>query len=506
MRLPCLAVSLMALAAAAPAAADTLQQALAEAYKTNPTITAGRANLRAADEGVPIARAAGLPQLTSSGGYVENVLSTSQNSFNSPDRQATAGLDLTVPFYTGGAVTASVRGAETRVLAERATLRGTESDLFTAVVGAYQDVIRDEAIVGLNQQNVRVLEVNLQATRDRFEVGDLTRTDVAQSEARLAVARSQLRTAEAQLITSREQYIRIIGVPPGRLEPAPALPNLPADPNAAVAVAVDQNPALNAARQRRDASAFDVDLARASRSPRLSVVLGGNYQNYLGSLGSGAAAGVRVGQDSVGGTAGVALQVPLFQGGRPAAEVRQAEARRSFAIEGVTNAERFAVSQTRSAFAAWRAAQDVIKSSEVAVEANRLSLEGVRAENSVGTRTILDILDAERELLNAQVQLVSARRDEYVAGFALLAAMGQADASDLGLEGGTLYDPEANYKDVRHRISDRGSPAPSQPVATSTRDTPPQTPVITQPPQDPLLQRPVDRTPVDPETVQPAPK
>jgi len=487
--------SLMALAM--PAHAQTLREALARAYNSNPTIAGERATLRASDENVPIARAAGLPTVTSDTGYTENVLN-SGNSLTSPDRQANAGLNLTVPVYTAGAVSNSVRAAETRVEAGRSSLRNVEANLFTDVVAAYMDVIRDEAIVGLNQQNARVLGVNLQATRDRFEVGDLTRTDVAQSEARLALANAQLRSAEARLITSRENYIRIVGTPPGTLETPPPLPNLPNDPQVAVTTALDNNPALEAAQRNSDATRYDINVARSARSPRVNVLLGGNYYDYLGSY--GAAAAQSLDQSGFGTTAGLSLSLPLFQGGRPAAQVRQAEARRSAAIETTTATERAVIAQTRSAYATWQSAQRVIESSQVAVDANRLSLEGVRAENSVGTRTILDILNAEQELLNAQVQLVTARRDAYVAGFALLASMGQAEARDLGLDGGTLYDPTVNYNRVRRKISDFGSDGVPDPVGTRTVDTPAQTPVVTDNPElgDPALQRPVDTTPRNP--------
>ena len=478
-----------ALLPACPAGADTLREALLKAYQSNPTLTGARAGQRAVDETVPIARAGGLPSVNVNGGYTENVLN-STNSLLSPARELAGNTQLVVPLYRGGGVRGSIRAAETRVQAGQANLRGTESELFTNVVGAYLDVIRDEAIVGLNQQNVHVLEVNLRASRDRFQVGDLTRTDVAQSEARLSIARSQLQTAEAQLISSRENYIRIVGTPPGTLQDPPPLPNLPTAVDQAVAQALADNPFLLAATRQRDATRYDVDVARASRLPQVSGVVGGNYFNYLGSYGSGT--NVRVGQSGTSGTVGLQFTLPIFQGGRPAAQVRQAEARRSQAIEAVTETERGVVAQARSAFAVYRSAQEVIASSEQAVSANKLSLQGVRAENSVGTRTILDILNAEQELLNSQVTLVSARRDAYVAGFNLLAAMGRAEARDLGLEGGPLYDPLTNYIRGRRKISDFGGDGEPAPVATPTTSTPAQNATVTKP-LDPLL----DTPPVD---------
>ncbi|KQN27135.1 hypothetical protein ASF00_12305 [Sphingomonas sp. Leaf34] len=492
-RFRCLLTSVALIYNAAPVGADTLREALVKAYTTNPILTGQRATLRATDENVPIARASGLPSANVTGDYTEFVV-TAANSFIALPRQAVARANVSVPLYQGGQVRNSVAAAKTRVEAGRATLRGTEADLFTNVVAAYMDVIRDEAIVGLNTQNVRVLDVNLQASRDRFQVGDLTRTDVAQSEARLALARAQLQSAEAQLISSRENYIRYVGTPAGTLETPPTLPHLPDSPASAVTVAIDNNPVLIAAAKERDATRYDVGVARASRLPQISATGSASYTNYLGSASTtnGSVNTFPNANKTVQG--GLSLTLPLFQGGRPAAQVRQAEAFQSRAIENVTATERNVISQARSAFAVWQSSEQVIQSSETAVNANKLSLEGVRAENSVGTRTILDILNAEQELLNSQVTLVTARRDAYVAGFALLAAMGQAEARDLGLDGGVLYDPVANYRRVRHKIWDFGGDGEPVPVATRTAQSPAQDAHV-QPQRDPLLDTPVDRNP-----------
>jgi len=475
---------------AATAQAETLREALAKAYQSNPTLTGQRAAQRATDENVPIARSQALPGVSASGGLTDNVIQANNNFLN-PSRYGNAAVNVSLPIYAGGAVKNGIKAAETRVEAGLATLRGTEADLFTNVVSAYMNVIRDEAVVSLNQQNVQVLQTNLQASRDRFQVGDLTRTDVAQSESRLALANAQLQSAQAQLIGSRENYIAVVGSAPVALETPPPLPNLPDSPQTAVTVALDNNPTLQAARKRRDATRYDIEIAKAARLPKVSLVTGGTYVNYLGSIPS-VANGQLVPNSATAATAGVNLTLPLFQGGRPAAQVRQAEALRSQAIEQETGAERSVISQTRSSYAVWQSSQQVIASSEVAVRANRLSLEGVRAENSVGTRTILDILNAEQELLNSQVTLVTARRDAYVAGFALLAAMGQAEARDLGLDGGALYDPTLNYKRVRNKISDFGGDGEPDPVASTTAAVPAQTSVVTRP-LDPMLDTPVDR-------------
>ena len=466
-----------ALSSTLPAQAGTLREALQKAYVNNPTLTGARAQQRANDENRPIQGSRGLPALSATTGFTEFVKSSSSSSFSSsPQRQVTAGVNASVPIYQGGAVRNSIRAVDARIDAGRANLRDTEASLFAQVVSAYMDVIRDQAIVGLQRANLGVLSVNLEATKDRFQVGDLTRTDVAQSQARLALAKSQFETAQSNLINSREQYIRLVGDPADNLEPPPPLPNLPVSPQTAVATAIDNNPGLLAAQRQRDAARFDIGVARASRLPRLSAVAGGTYFNYLDSVSSGTPGAFR--NDGTGATAGLSATIPLFQGGLPSAQVRQAQARESQAIEGVTEVERSVVAQTRAAYASYQASNEVIVSSQVAVDANTLSLEGVRAENSVGSRTILDILNAEQELLNSQVQLVSARRNSYVSGFSLLAAMGQAEARDLGLDGGTLYDPVANYNRVKSIIWDFDEDPKPFAIATRTVDTPAQTPAI----------------------------
>ena len=459
-----------------PVSAETLKEALTKAYLSNPTLTGARAGQRAEDENVPLARAQALPSLGANAEYTE-VLRKPDNSFNAPSRSVFAGARLAVPIYRGGGVKNAIRAADTRVMAGQAGLRGTESIVFTNVVAAYMDVIRDSAIVSLNRANVGVLEVNLQATKDRFEVGDLTRTDIAQSDARLAIARSDLQAAEALLIGSKERYIQLVGNAPGTLENPPALPNFPTSPDQAVETALENNPDLIAAQREREAARFDVRGANASRLPSVSGVSEGSYTNYLGTLGS-SIPGAAIAQSTKTATLGVEATIPLYQGGAPSARMRQAQARESQSIERQIEVERSIISQTRAAYASWRASNEVIESSRSAVSANTLSLEGVRAENSVGTRTIIEILNAEQELLNAQVQLVTAQRDAYVAGFSLLAAMGQAEARDLGLEGGPLYDPMTNYKRVRNHIGDWDSDPTPEPVATRTVDTPAQNPSV----------------------------
>jgi outer membrane protein len=457
--------------------ADTLQEALTAAYQNNPTLAAARANQRATDETVPIQKAAARPSANATVQYLEFVKKSS-TSFISPDRSVTGQLNLSVPVFSGGAVKNGIRGAEARVEAGRADLRATESDIFTQTVAAYMDVLRGQAVVGLQKNQVDVLGVNLQATSDRFEIGDLTRTDVAQSQARLAVSQSDYRTAQANLIAARETYTRLTGMAPDDLQPPPPLPGFPASVDDAEDVALAQNPDLIAAKDRARAAGFDTRVSEAGIMPKISVIAGESYNNYLGSLGGIGTSGAAIAtpQASSSAQVGVQLNLPLFQGGLPAAQRRQAQAREGAAMETVVATERFVIAQVRSAWSSWQAATAVIVSAQSAVDAATLSLEGVRAENSIGNRTILDTLNAEQELLNARVSLVTARRNAYVAGFQLLAAMGRADARDLGLvDEGMLYDPVVNYDRVRNKWFDfQQDPAPTV-TTTSTENTPPAT-------------------------------
>jgi outer membrane protein len=475
-RFLCAALLAVGTCLATPASAQTLAEALAAANENNPTLNAARAGQRAVDENVPLARADGRPSVGADVGYSEQVVQASNNVF-APDRSVSIQGQIAVPLYRGGVVRNSIRASEARVESGQARLRGTQLSVFSEVVGAYMDVLRDEAVVALNRNNVEVLGVNLQASRDRFDIGDLTRTDVAQSEARLALARGQLQAAEARLIGSRENFVRLVGLEPANLQPPPPLPGLPDSADVAVETALAENPDIEAAGIDVVAAGYDVRAARSSRLPQVSLTTNGGYTNFLGTLGS-SIPGTSASQTQTSLTAGVNLSLPIYQGGRPAARVRQSQARQSQTMEQAIAVERSVIAQTRAAFASWRAANAVAESSRVAVSANALSLEGVRAENSVGSRTILDILNAEQELLNSRVQLVTARRDAYVAGFTLLAAMGRAEAADLGLDGGALYDPATNYQRVRGQWFDwNDDPAPA-PQSTRTRSTTPQSATV----------------------------
>ena len=479
----------LAALAGSPAGADTLRDALVQAYGTSPSLAAARAQLQAVDEGVPIAKANARLQVSATVGVTQSTdgLTTFQNG----GRALTGGLNLSYPLFQGGRVRNAINAAEARVIAGRADLRATEGNLFTQAATSYMNVIRDQSIVELNSSNVRVLETNLRASRDRFQVGDLTRTDVAQSEARLAIARSQLATAQGNLTASRETYRQIVGAWPSNLQPPPPLPKLPATPDEAVAIALKNAPTVASATANVQATGYDVRTAVAQRLPVFSVTGGSSYSDYLNTRAQASGRprdennqfDQTVGQNRIG----VALTVPLYQGGGVAAKVRQAQALENAALEQGIDVERQVIANVRAAYAIFQAAGESIKANQQAVAANRLALEGARAENTAGTRTVIEVLNAEQEYLNAQVALVSAQRDQYVAGFALLNAMGEAEARDLNLDGGALYDPVTNYRSVRNSLFDWSDKRKYKSSSTHTTGPTPQDADVQPLAPDPLL-------------------
>jgi outer membrane protein len=437
-------IATTALAAPVPAAlADTLQDALMAAYSTNPQLAAERARLRATDENVPIARAGWRPTITVTGSYgyqhtrtvgptlVPGIVQTHPTSGDVTARQT---------IFDGLRTPYAIREAKARSRAGRATLDSVEQDVLGSVVTAYLDVLRDQAVVDLNRSNVDVLRRELQATNDRFNVGELTRTDVSQAEARLAGALSQLTQAEANLITSRATYERIVGQKPGTLAPPPPLPLLPATEEEALEVALRENPALAAARETETASRYGVEVARADLWPNISVRGRLSHNEQTISRASQTDSKSLVAE----------ITVPIYQGGSEWARIRQAKQTNSESLMRIAVAERQVRQDVSNAWEQLRAARAQIKSDEEQVRANEIAYDGVRQEALVGSRTTLDVLDAEQELLNARVALVTSQRNEYVAAYQVLAAIGRLSAQELGLPV-KPYDPQTYYRKVNHK-------------------------------------------------------
>ena len=460
-----LAGSVLVLAVAGESiAADTLRDALTATYATSPVLNAQREALKGTDASVAIASAQARPQVAATIGVNRDltrsgVLVTSR----SKGPIVSGGLDLNLPLFAGGRVRNSLEAARARVEAGRATLRAVEGDVFAEAVESYVDVLRDRAVKDLNENQVRVLSENLRASTRLFEAGDLTRTDIAQSQARLSSAQGQLSLAQARLSVSEEGYLRIVGRRPDALTAPPPLPPLPATASEAARVAMARNPRLTAALQQARAAGLDVRVAFSDRLPTLSGVIGGDYVNYLGDE-----PGIGIPRAGAQTTVGITTRIPLYQGGAPSARIRQARAAEGQLLEQTVATERAVIANVRSAFVTYEASVKAIESNQDAVTANELALRGTRAERSVGTRTVIEVLNAEQELLNSQVQLITARRDAYVAGFGLLQAMGQANFDELGLEGGPLYDPLGNYRKVAGDWSDWADEGKHKTRSTST--------------------------------------
>ncbi|MEM8785929.1 MAG: TolC family outer membrane protein [Pseudomonadota bacterium] len=441
----------LALALPQPAVAQTLMEALVSAYETNPTLLAERADLRATDENVPQAKAGWRPTVTVEGTYgIQDTNSkTTNNGFinrtDSSTEPYTVQGQVIQPLYRGGRTMAQTRQARALVGQGQANLLTVEQNVLLDAVTAYFDVIREKAVLDLRLNNVEVLRRQLRAAQDRFRVGEITRTDVAQAEARLSGARAEVTSAEAFLTRSREDYARVIGVVPEDLETAPPLPILPESEEGALAIAVDINPLLLTARQRERASFQAIRVVRGELLPTVSLngTLSQSEDNNSDSSQNN--------QASLLGS----VSVPLYQSGDVYSRVRQAKQTNSGDRLQISEAQRQVEADVANAWESLRAARAVIVSTSEQVRANTIAFEGVQQEARVGSRTTLDVLDAEQELLDAKVSLVEAQRDEYVAAYSLLAAIGGLTAEGIGLST-AVYDPTENFERVRNKFIGTG--------------------------------------------------
>jgi outer membrane protein len=458
--LSAIAIGVIVPTSGAALCASTLNDALAAAYANNPTLSGQRASLRATDENAAIARAPGRPQLSAQAGVSQGLEGLrAVDGFN---RSITAGVTASLPLYQGGRVRNTIDAADKRSAAGRETLRATEGDIFVQTVSAYLSVLRDREIVQLSSSNVDALQADAKSSKERYNGGDLTLTDVDQSNARLINGRTQLATAQSNLIESEEDFRRLTGQLPGTLETPPALPLLPDSADQAEDTAIDNNATVLAAAQTIEASRYDAGAARGSALPTLSLSAGNNYYDYRDRI---VALGDTSGNSS---QVGLTLTIPLYQGGIVSARVRQANDVVSQAMDQKIEAERQVSALARATFSRYRTVQNNIRLDEDAVKVNQRALFGVRTENSAGLRQVLDVLNAQLELINSQIALATARSDAYVAGFQLLDAMGYADGKHLGLNGGTLYDPMINFRHAKHELSDFANGPQPQAAATYT--------------------------------------
>lgn len=420
---------------------ETLPSALATAYRNNPQLNAERARVRATDENVPQALSGYRPtvSVTADVGvqYSEQFATTGNSTGVTPPRGF--GVTATQTLFNGFRTANRTRAAESQVFAAREAMRVIEQQVLLDAATAYMNVLRDGAILDLQRRNVEVLEEQLRQTRDRFTVGEVTRTDVAQSESRLAAARSSALTAESNLATSKATYRRVIGVEPGGL--APGMPVDRLSPNvltAAVARGINENPLVTSAMYGVDVSLLQVKIAEGALYPT-ATFQASVQQRYDSSP---------IIQRTLAASGVAQLTIPLYQGGTEYALIRQSKetlGQQRLTLEQQRDLSRASVVQSWGLLEASKAQ---IRAAQAQVTAAEIALNGVREEARVGQRTTLDVLNAQQELVNARVALVTAQRDRVVNSYTLLSATGHLSPQVLGL-GVPVYDPRTHYHQVR---------------------------------------------------------
>jgi outer membrane protein len=432
------------------AAADTLEGAIIQSYQNNPQLNAQRAAARVTDEGVSIALGGYRPRVTATGSIAQQHLDVSSRVaipgsaplVTSGDGALKVyGITGTQTLFNGFQTGNRTRQAESQVFSARETLRNTEQAVLLSAVTAYMNLLRDAAILELQRSNVSVLEATLRQTRDRFSVGEVTRTDVAQSESRLAAGRSSMLAAESNYVTSKATYRQVIGVEAGKLTAGMPVDRFsPGTLSGALARATTEHPTITTATYNVDAAVFQVKIAEGALYP--TVNLQGNIQKTLGS-------GTNFTTLSTGvASATVQLSVPIYAGGGEYATIRQAKETLGQRRLDLDTAREQVQATVTQAWGQLQAAKAQIAATTAQVAAAEIALNGVREEARVGQRTTLDVLNAQQDLVNARVALVTAQRDRVVASYTVLAAVGSLSPQVLGLAI-TTYDPTVHYHQVR---------------------------------------------------------
>jgi outer membrane protein len=432
------------------ARSQTFDEALAISYETNPTLLAGRASLRSTDEGVPRARSGWRPTVSSSfaGTYITGDsesagVSTSSNYWSDSET-----ITISQSLYAGNRTELDIDRAELQIQSTRASLFQTEQEVLLNGATAYVDVIRAKSVLGLQVTNLRRLEKQLEATRDRFRVGEVTRTDVAQAESRVARAKADLTQAEGDLVAARVVFEREIGQIPGKLSQPLSPPGLPTSREEAVEVAVRDNFQLIQAKFNEQVDIDTVDIVAGELLPSLnaSASAGRSFD------GSGSET------ETYSASVTLSLTVPIYQGGAVSARIRGAKENANRARITVESTRRAIVDSAARFFENWQTTEARIGSLKAEVASAEIALEGVEQEATVGARTVLDVLDAEQELLGAQVRLVVAQRNSLVAAYQLLSTVGRMTASNLGLPV-EIYDYDRHYRVTRDRYWGTDLPA-----------------------------------------------
>lgn len=436
--------------------AETLEEVLVSAYTTNPTLQARRARLRASDEAVPQALANWRPTVTLSGDSGRGKFESNQASQRETNRNpSNYALNVSQPLYRGGRTVAQTQQAEATVMAERALLQATEQTILLNAATAYLNVVRDEAVLRLNVNNEQVLRRQLDAARERFRVGEITRTDVSQAEARLSRASADRVAAEGALQNSRANFINVVGQPPESPEAPQAAVTVPASFDEVKAITLAKNPNVVAADWTASAAKEGVDLVFGELLPTVS--LNGQYSRGHDTSSRNDNNNQ---YESENMQATLNVSVPLYEGGGTYSRVRAQKHTYGQRRIEADQARRDSLETATRGWEDLQAARARIKSYESQIHASELALAGVEEEAKVGSRTVLDVLDAEQELFDARVSMVRAQHDEMVAAFQVKSALGQMTADGLTLST-EVYDPTKHYDDVRDQWIGTGiEPAP----------------------------------------------
>lgn len=432
--------ALVALASgASPARAETLPDAVAYAYQTNPSLQSERASLRALDESWVQARAGYAPNITASAGETSyNERLNGQTQYANTNSET---LALVQPLYTGGKLRSRLTQAQAGILAGREALRRAEMDVLQKVVAAYVGVLRDEEIWKINQDTVAALQQQVSDTLARFAVREVTMTDVAEAKARLASAQSSLANAQGALAVSRAQYVEVVGQPPGDLAPLPEISAVPGSIEAAFDAAEVSNPQLLQAKYSEQRSRARIAEARSQALPQVTAQLAWQHTPFLPYT-------AQPYNDAK--TAMVTVSQALFNGGQIASQVRQATEENNADRLSIDDARQQAILQVSTAWEQLSASRSQITSYDAEVKADEFSFYGNRQEEKMALRSTIEVLNAELELTTAQQNLVRARATEYVARAQLLQAMGLLNPAALTSKV-AAYDPAANFRHVQHR-------------------------------------------------------
>jgi len=432
------------------ARADSLADALAKAYVSNPNLAAAQATLRAVDENRPQAMAQRRPTVTgqAQGGVSAQNQTTFGQNILYPWQ---VGINVTQPLWTGGRAGAAISEADYQILAQRATLLNEEETVLLQAATAYFDVFNNQAVLDLAINNVKVLTQALDEANARFRAGLATQTDVAQAEARLQSGFADQRQAEANLINSRAVYRDVIGDWPGTLGQEPPAAPLPPSADATVAQSIVRNPQVLFAQANAEAAKAGIDVARAQLMPSISLsglILQQNNQQPTGFSSTWSAA--NNGYWQADAQVLVTLTVPIYQAGAEYSRIRQAKESYIQSTDQIDAAVRLATQQATQAWQNLQAAQAKIKSFEAAVRANTIAYQGLVEENRVGTRTTFDVLQGQQDLFASQVNLTNAQHDEAVSSYQIKAVVGELTAQQLGLQV-PIYNPQVHYDAVKNK-------------------------------------------------------